>query len=147
VTRDEEIHDCPTGWVNQHIRGYVESGGARGHRWQGVTTLLITTRGRKTGKLRRTALIYGRDGDRYIIVASKGGAPTHPEWYLNLTANPAVDLQVGAEKFTARARTATPDEKPELWRLMNAVYAQYENYQARTTRDIPVVVLEPAGGG
>jgi deazaflavin-dependent oxidoreductase (nitroreductase family) len=142
MTPEEEVHDCPIGWVNQHIRGYVESDGRHGHHWHGVDTLLLTTRGRKTGKLRRTALIYGRDGDRYIIVASRGGAPTHPAWYLNLTADPEVRLQVGSEKFAARARTAAPDEKPALWRLMNSVYAQYENYQARTEREIPVVVLE-----
>ena len=141
----EEVHDSPVGWVNQHIRGYVESNGDKGHRWRGVNTLLLTMRGRKTGKLRRTALIYGHDGDLYTVVASKGGAKKHPEWYLNLTENPEVEVQVGAEKFSARARTATPEEKPALWRLMTSVWPEYDSYQARTKREIPVVVLEPSG--
>jgi deazaflavin-dependent oxidoreductase (nitroreductase family) len=138
----EDVHDSPVGWVADHIRGYVESDGEKGHRWRGVDTLLLTTRGRKSGKLRRTALIYGRDGDRYIVVASKGGAGKHPEWYLNLVANPEVEVQAGAAKFTARARTASAEEKPELWRLMTSVWPDYDAYQARTERDIPVVVLE-----
>ena len=114
------VVDSPVGWVNQHIRGYVESDGEKGHRWRGVDTLLLTTRGRKSGKLRRTALIYGRDGDRYVVVASKGGAAKHPQWYLNLATDPEVSVQVGAEKFTARARTAGAEEKPALWRTMTA---------------------------
>jgi deazaflavin-dependent oxidoreductase (nitroreductase family) len=138
----EEVHDSPVGWVNQHIRGYVESDGEKGHRWRGVNTLLLTTKGRKSGKLRRTALIYGREGDRYLVVASKGGAKNHPEWYLNLVDNPEVKVQVGADKFKARARTATPEEKPELWRLMTSIWPEYDSYQAKTKRDIPVVVLE-----
>src|SRR4029453_13429660 len=109
----EDVHDSPAGWVNDHIRRYVESDGENGRIWSGVDTLLLTTRGRKTGLLRRTALIFGRDGGDYLGVASQGGAARHPNWYLNLDADPAVEVQVGAEKFTARARTATPDEKPK----------------------------------
>ena len=142
MTPQEEVVDSPVGWVNQHIRGYVESDGEKGHHWRGVNTLLLTTKGRKSGKLRRTALIYGRDGDRYVVVASKGGAKKHPEWYLNLVENPEVEVQVGAEKFKARARTASTEEKPELWRLMTSIWPDYDNYQAKTKRDIPVVVLE-----
>jgi deazaflavin-dependent oxidoreductase (nitroreductase family) len=142
VTPQDEVFDSPVGWVAQHIQGYVESDGEKGHRWRGVDTLLLTTRGRKSGKLRRTALIYGRDGDRYLVVASKGGAQKHPEWYLNLAANPEVEVQVGADKFKARARTAGAEEKPELWRVMTSVWPDYDSYQARTKRDIPVVVLE-----
>jgi deazaflavin-dependent oxidoreductase (nitroreductase family) len=141
----EDIEDSPTGWVAQHIRGYVESDGEKGHHWRGVQTLLLTVRGRKSGKLRRTALIYGQDGDRYIVVASKGGAPEHPEWYLNLVANPEVQLQVGADKFTAKARTATAEEKPALWRLMTAIWPDYNSYQKKTKREIPVVLLESRG--
>ncbi|HEV8574230.1 MAG TPA: nitroreductase family deazaflavin-dependent oxidoreductase [Dehalococcoidia bacterium] len=142
MTPQDEVFDSPVGWVAQHIQGYVESDGEKGHRWRGVDTLLLTTRGRKSGKLRRTALIYGRDGDRYLVVASKGGAQKHPEWYLNLAANPEVEVQVGADKFKARARTAGAEEKPELWRVMTSVWPDYDSYQARTKRDIPVVVLE-----
>ena len=102
----EEVFDSPKGWVAQHIRRYVETDGRKGHRWRGVDTLLLTTRGRRSGKLRRTALIYGRDGDRYLVVASSGGAKRHPSWYLNLAENPEVWVQVDADRFAARARTA-----------------------------------------
>jgi deazaflavin-dependent oxidoreductase (nitroreductase family) len=139
----EEVFDSPVGWVAQHIRGYIESDGETGHRWRGVSTLLLTTRGRISGKLRRTALIYGRDGDSYVIVASKGGAEKHPEWYLNLVVNPEVEAQVGSEKFAAQGRTASAEEKPALWRLMTSIWPDYDRYQERTTREIPVIVLEP----
>ncbi len=138
----EEIVDSPTGWVARHVRRYVETDGRSGHKWNGRQTLLLTTRGRKSGKLRRTALIYGQDGDRYLLVASNGGARNHPFWYLNLTAQPEVQVQVGADKFTARARTAGAAEKPRLWRLMAAIWPDYDRYQKRTSRDIPVVIVE-----
>jgi len=142
--KPEEVLDSPTGWVRSHIHEYVETDGEKGRLWRGYPTLLLTTRGRKTGKLRRTALIYGQDGPNYILVASQGGAPKHPQWYLNLSANPEVALQVGAEKITGRARTATPEEKPRLWKLMTEVYPPYISYQEKTTRQIPVVIVEPA---
>jgi deazaflavin-dependent oxidoreductase (nitroreductase family) len=138
----EEVFDSPTRWVAQHVRRYVESDGKSGHRWSGVHTLLLTTRGRTSGKLRRTALIYSRDGDRYLVVASKGGAEQHPSWYLNLVENPDVEVQVGADRFLARARTATTKEKPRLWRIMASIWPEYDRYQARSSRDIPVVILE-----
>ena len=103
VASDEQVVDSPTAWVAKHINEYVASGGEKGHTWQGVPTLLLTTRGRKSRKLRRTALIYGRDGNSYVVVASIGGAPKHPLWYLNLVANPKVELQVGPEIIPARA--------------------------------------------
>lgn len=143
--RQEEVFDSPKGWVGRHIREYVESDGKKGHRWSGVDTLLLTTRGRKTGKLRRTALIYGRDGDRYLVVASAGGLPTHPSWYLNLAANPKVQVQVGPERFSAQAATAPPKERPRLWRLMTSIWPEYDRYQTRTERAIPVVVIERKG--
>lgn len=142
MTPQEEVFDSPRGWVGRHIRRYVETDGKSGHRWSGVDTLLLTTRGRKSGKLRRTALIYTRDGDRYLVVASSGGATKHPSWYLNLAENPDVGVQVGADRFTARALTATAEEKPGLWRLMTSVWPDYDRYQAKTERDIPVVILE-----
>ena len=144
MTDSEEVFDSPKGWVAKHIRGYVESDGRKGHRWNGVDTLLLTTHGRRTGKLRRTALIYGRDGDRYLVVASSGGARSHPSWYLNLSADPDVRVQVGDDSFTARAHTATAKEKPSLWRTMTSIWPEYDRYQAKTERDIPVVVLERA---
>lgn len=138
----EEPLESALGWVAEHARRYLETDGAEGHLWMGYPTLALVTRGRRSGKLRRQMLIYGRDGDNYIIVASKGGAADHPLWYLNLVAHPEVELQVKAERFHARARTATPEEKPRLWQMMTAIYPPYDEYQARTTRDIPVVILE-----
>lgn len=138
----EQLTDSPTGWVKDHIDRYVASEGEDGHFWNGVPTLLLTTRGRKSGKLRRTALIYGEDDGRYVIVASKGGAPAHPVWYLNLEANPEVYLQVGDETFTARARTATGEERARLWQVMAGVWPAYDDYKAKTDREIPVVVLD-----
>ena len=140
--RDDVVTDSPTGWVAKHIRRYVETDGKKGHRWSGVDTLLLTTRGRNTGKLRRTALIYGEDRGRYIVVASNGGARTHPHWYRNLAADPHVFVQVAGDRFEARARTATTRSKPRLWRLMASLWPEYERYQTRTTREIPVVTLE-----
>lgn len=139
---NEQVFDSPKGWVRRHIRDYVRTDGKKGHRWNGVDTLLITTRGRKTGKLRRTALIYGRDGDRYLVVASTGGGKAHPSWYLNLVEQPDLTIQVAAEVFAARARIATAEEKPELWAEMASIWPDYDRYQAKTSRDIPVVILE-----
>ncbi|MFJ8645843.1 nitroreductase family deazaflavin-dependent oxidoreductase [Streptomyces sp. NPDC093546] len=140
MDRQEEITDSPNEWVAQHIRHYLETNGqAR----PGMNDLLLTTRGRKSGKLRRTALVYVRDGeDRYIVAASNAGADQHPAWYLNLTANPNVTVQIGAETFPAAARTATPEEKPRLWALMVAAVPSYQGYQEATSRDIPVVILD-----
>jgi deazaflavin-dependent oxidoreductase (nitroreductase family) len=141
----EEVLDSPEGWVARHIRRYVASDGANGHEWRpGVFTLLLTTRGRRSGKLRRTALIYGRDGDRYLVVASLGGSARHPAWYLNLVEHPEVEVQVGAERFAATARPASAEEKPRLWALMTAIYPTYQSFQRKTRRDIPVVILERA---
>jgi deazaflavin-dependent oxidoreductase (nitroreductase family) len=144
VDHSEEVHDSPTGWVAAHIRAYVESDGEAGHTWRGVPTLLLTTRGRKTGLLRRSALIYGRDGDAFVLVASKGGAPGHPLWYLNLDADPEVRIQVGADHLAARARTAAGDERARLWDIMTEIWPDYETYRRRTGRQIPVVAVEPA---
>jgi len=137
-----QVVDSPTEWVADHIKRYVETDGEEGHEWRGTTCLLLTTTGRKSGKRYRTALIYGKDGDKYMIVGSRGGAPTHPQWYLNLLDNPEVDLQVKADKFKARARVATGDERARLWKIMAAIFPNYDEYQAKTTREIPLVVLE-----
>ncbi|MEV4096717.1 nitroreductase family deazaflavin-dependent oxidoreductase [Streptosporangium saharense] len=139
---DPEVYDSTTDWVARHIRRYVESDGADGHIYQGIPTLLLTTRGRRSGKLRRTALIYGEDEGRYLLVASNGGSAGHPAWYLNLTEDPVVAVQVGPDKFTARARTATAEEKPHLWRLMASIFPLYDTYQAKAPREIPLVILE-----
>jgi deazaflavin-dependent oxidoreductase (nitroreductase family) len=134
----------PTGWVADHTRQYLESDGANGHIWLNDTpALLLTVTGRRTGRLRRTPLFYGKDGDNYLVVASNGGSDTPPEWYLNLAADPHVELQVGGERFRAVARDATPEEKPRLWQIMTGIWPDYDNYQASTERQIPVTVLEP----
>lgn len=135
--------DPPGGWQRQHLEQYVASNGAEGHHWQGTTTLLLTTIGRRSGTARRTPLIYGRYGDEYLIVASKGGAADHPEWYLNLSADPRVRLQVGAEIVDAVARTATAEEKAQRWPVMTSQWPAYDDYQTKTDRDIPLVIIEP----
>jgi deazaflavin-dependent oxidoreductase (nitroreductase family) len=130
----------------EHVKRYIETDGEEGHDWRnGAPVLLLTTTGRRSGEERTTPLIYGRHGDDYLIVASKGGAPDPPAWYLNLSDDPEVQLQVKADRFRARARTATPDEKPELWQAMAAIWPDYDAYQTRTDREIPVVVLEREG--
>jgi deazaflavin-dependent oxidoreductase (nitroreductase family) len=136
--------DPPGGWQREHLRAYVQSNGAAGHEWRpGVMTLLLTTTGRRSGQTHRTPLIYGVDGDRYVVVASKGGSDTHPMWYLNLEANPAVRVQVADAIFDARARTASEEERSQLWPLMTDVWPLYDEYQDRTSREIPLVILEP----
>ena len=131
---------------DEHVRRYRETGGAVGHIWrEGSTILLLTTSGRKTGEKRTIPLIYAQDGDRYVIVASKGGAPEHPGWYLNLSKDPVVEVQVLDDVFQAHARTAEGDERERLWRLANEVWPHYDEYATRTERRIPVVVLERTG--
>jgi deazaflavin-dependent oxidoreductase (nitroreductase family) len=139
----EEVLDSPVGWVAKHVRAYVESGGQEGHLFHGLPTLLLTTRGRRTGTLRRTALIYGRAGDSYLVVASNGGSRQHPAWYLNLVESPDVSVQVRGEIFDANARVATARERPLLWDQMATVFPTYNTYQAKAGREIPVIMVEP----
>ncbi|MFG3706725.1 nitroreductase family deazaflavin-dependent oxidoreductase [Micromonospora sp. NPDC047670] len=134
-----KVHDSPNAWIAEHIRRFEETAGRPR---PGVNDLLLTTRGRRTGELRRTALVYARDGDRYVVAASNRGSDHHPAWYLNLLADPYVTVQVGAETFGARARPATADERPRQWRLMVSTMSEYAAYQQRITREIPVVLLE-----
>jgi deazaflavin-dependent oxidoreductase (nitroreductase family) len=126
----------------EHVDRYRQTDGEEGHEWQGTTVLILTTTGRRSGEERSTPLIYGTHGDDYIVVASKGGAPEHPAWYLNLTETPDVDVQVKGDRFRARARTATAQERPELWSTMTKCWPAYDEYQTKTDREIPVVVLE-----
>jgi deazaflavin-dependent oxidoreductase (nitroreductase family) len=127
----------------EHVERYEETDGKEGHEWRpGVYTLILTTTGRRSGQPRPTPLIYGtHDGD-YLVVASKGGSDEPPAWYRNLTEHPEVEVQVEGDRFRARARTADADEKPALWREMAGIWPAYDEYQQRTDRDIPVVVLE-----
>ncbi|MDQ1426317.1 MAG: hypothetical protein QOD72_3815 [Acidimicrobiaceae bacterium] len=129
----------------EHVRRYRETDGVVGHDWrEGSSVLLLTTKGRKTGEDRTAPLIYARDGDRYVIVASQGGAPEDPGWYRNLSKTPEVELQVKDAVFPARARTAEGEERERLWRKANEVWPHYDEYARRTEREIPVVVLERA---
>jgi deazaflavin-dependent oxidoreductase (nitroreductase family) len=127
-----------------HVNRYIDTDGAEGHEWEGAHTLILTTRGRRTGEARRNALIYGRHGDDYLVVGSKGGAPKPPAWYVNLQADPEVEVQVLGDRFPARARTATPEERAALWPTMTREWPAYDEYQKRTSREIPIVILERA---
>jgi deazaflavin-dependent oxidoreductase (nitroreductase family) len=129
-----------------HVQKYVETDGEIGHIWNGATVLLLTTTGNKTGKRRTLPLIYGTDGKDFLVVASKGGAPNHPAWYLNLTHNPLAQIQVKAKKFSVKARTSTEAERERHWDIVTRVWPNYDQYVERTTRLIPVVVLSPIEG-
>ncbi|MBO1332108.1 nitroreductase family deazaflavin-dependent oxidoreductase [Streptomyces sp. VRA16 Mangrove soil] len=136
----------PTGWVADQARTYEESGGTKGTTIQGVPCLLLDYQGRKSGQWRRTVLIYGRDGDDLLIVASYGGSDKHPLWYVNLQANPDVRLRVGTERFTARAETLPAEEKARVWDSLVELFPRYAEYQKKTSRDIPVVRLVRTDG-
>lgn len=128
---------------DEHVRRYRETDGAVGHIWRrGAKTLLLTTRGRKTGEPRTAPLIYESSPNGYVIVASNGGAQKHPGWYRNLLRDPHVEVQVEGNVFPAEARTATGEERAELWRLAVQQWPPYDEYQTRTSREIPLVVLE-----
>ncbi|WP_066946013.1 nitroreductase family deazaflavin-dependent oxidoreductase [Streptomyces lushanensis] len=146
MAQDDNVVISPTGWVAEQAKTYEESNGARGTEVQGAPCLLLDYRGRRTGQWRRTVLIYGRDGDDYLIVASMGGADVHPLWFLNLEANPDVRLRVGAERFDARAETLSPEEKARVWPGLVEVFPPYEEYSKKTDRDIPVVRLTRVAG-
>ncbi len=127
----------------EHVRRYQETDGEVGYEWNGAPSLLLTTTGRKSGAARTSPLIFGRDGEDYLVVASVGGMPNHPAWYLNLVADPHASIQVRAEHVDVVARTASSEEKPRLWQIVNEVWPNYDVYQSRTERVIPVVILTP----
>jgi deazaflavin-dependent oxidoreductase (nitroreductase family) len=135
ATSDDEL------FLDEHVRVYRETDGRRGYHWRGTTILLLTTLGRRSGEQRTTPLIHQVDGDRCVVVASKGGAPANPAWFENLIAEPAVTLQVLDEVFGARASVAEGAERERLWALMTEVWPAYDEYQQKTDRQIPVVVL------
>jgi len=142
-------------WMREHLRVYLESDGKHGHYFDAsarggpsaVPSLLLTTLGRRSGESLQLPLFYGEVPGGYAIVASKGGAPSHPAWYLNLREQPLVDVQVGARKFKARARVAEGEERAAIWKKMNEVWPFYDDYQSQTDREIPVVLLEPLDSG
>ncbi|MFN8111994.1 MAG: nitroreductase family deazaflavin-dependent oxidoreductase [Solirubrobacterales bacterium] len=125
----------------EHVRVYRETDGERGYHWRGTTILLLTTTGRKSGERRTTPLIHRTDGDRYVVVASKGGAPEHPDWFANLSADPDVEVQVKGERFAVEPSVAEGDERERLWKAMAEVWPDYDDYAKRTDREIPVVIL------
>ena len=154
VDVDKAIRDLEAGttpaWITEHLRRYRESGGAEGHLFDStvvggrglVPSLLLTTIGRRSGQKHTSPLFYSTAGTAYVVAASKGGAETHPGWYLNLRANPVVEVQVGRGQFTARARVAAGKEREQLWEQLVQLYPPYRDYQQKTKREIPVIVLE-----
>jgi deazaflavin-dependent oxidoreductase (nitroreductase family) len=129
-----------------HLPLYRLTGGVIGHRIGKITTLILTVTGAKSGLPRSTGLNYRRDGENFVVIASKGGVADHPTWFKNLLQNPEAEVQAGRQKVKVRARIATPTEKPRLWALMTEHYKGFDHYQESTDREIPVVVLEPIRG-
>lgn len=128
---------------DEHVRQYEATGGKTGHDWNATSCLILHTLGRKTGTTRKYPLIYGRDGDDFVLIASKGGAPEHPGWYLNVLANPEVKIQVWDRVMSATARTGTAADKARVWPAMARQWPGYDDYQTKTQRDIPVVLIRP----
>ncbi|MBM7507616.1 nitroreductase family deazaflavin-dependent oxidoreductase [Nocardioides salarius] len=138
MTSAIDLHGAP------HVARYLETNGEDGYHWRnGTTVLILFTTGRRSGEPRTNALIFRPWGDAYLVIASKGGADSPPAWFLNLSDDPEVEVQVKDRRIPVRARVATPDEKPEMWRTMVEAWPDYDDYQASTDREIPVVVLEP----
>lgn len=135
----------PSPWepIAEHVERYLATDGDDGFEWEGAHVVILTTTGAKSGKVRRTPLIRVKDGDRYLVVASQGGAPTHPHWYHNLVANPEATVQDRAEVVDVRARVADDDEREQLWPVATEQWPDYDAYQEATDRQIPLVVLEP----
>jgi deazaflavin-dependent oxidoreductase (nitroreductase family) len=151
MTEPRKPTELPS-WIKDHMSRYIATNGEDGYLWDAslgggkgmIPTLLLTTTGRKSGQALTLPLIFGRSGPDYVVVASKGGAPAHPAWYLNLEANPRVQVQVKSDKFSALAHTADSRERASLWPMMVGIYGPYEHYQTKTDRQIPVVVLSRA---
>jgi len=137
-------------WIRDHVKLYLEDPD-KGRMWDStpaggpgvLACLLLSTRGRKTGNRSTLPLLYGEAGGAFVIIASKGGAPAHPAWYLNLMAEPECEIQVGRDHHKVKARVAEGEERAKLWHLMEDIYPPYNDYQAATERQIPVVVLDP----
>jgi deazaflavin-dependent oxidoreductase (nitroreductase family) len=143
MPRTDDVTESPDPSVSEHVRRYLDTNGIDGHLEGGATNLLLTHRGRKTGQLHRTALFYGKDGDSHVLVASGSViTATHPQWYLNLMKNPVAEVQVLADRFVVRARTAEGSERERLWALMTRMAPVYHTYESRSPRVIPVVVLD-----
>ena len=140
---DQNYEPSPWEPIAEHVERYLATDGEDGAVWEGAPTIILTTTGARSGKTRRTPLIRVTDGDRYLVVASMGGAPQSPNWYFNMVANPEVTVQDRAEVHELSARVASADEKAALWPLATAVWPASDDYQAGTGRDIPLVICEP----
>lgn len=125
----------------EHVRVYRKTGGERGYHWRGTTILLLTTTGRTSGEERTTPLIHRTDDDRWFVVASNGGAEEHPDWFKNLSDDPEIEIEVKDETIPVSASTVEGDERERLWKLMTEVWPDYDSYQAKTDREIPIVAL------
>ena len=132
-------------FLKLHHKIYTATGGRVGHKMIGVPTLMLYTTGRRSGQTRVNSLVYAKDGDDLLVVASNGGADKPPGWLHNVVANPDVEVQVGTDKFRARAKTVTGPEREKLWNELVAIYAPYTDYQKATERQIPVVLCERVG--
>jgi F420H(2)-dependent quinone reductase len=141
-----EYEPSPSEWAAKQVAEFEASGGSRGNTMRGMPVIILTTRGAKTGKIRKTPLMRVENEGRYAVVASLGGAPKHPVWYYNVKANPHVELQDGPVKQDMIAREVTGDEKAKWWEVAVDAYPDYADYQRKTDRQIPVFVLEPADG-
>jgi F420H(2)-dependent quinone reductase len=141
---DGEYEASPWDWVSTQVEQYERTGGRDGGLLEGKPVVILTTRGRKSGKLRKAALMRVERDGRYAVVASMGGAPRNPVWYLNLVADPTVTLQDGDQVLSMRARTATPEERREWWPAATAAWPPYDEYQTKTDREIPIVLFDPA---
>lgn len=128
---------------DEHVRQYEATSGQTGFAWNGTQILILRTKGRTSGELRKAPLIFGRDGADYLVVASKGGSDEHPGWYKNLSAFPDIEVQVKGDVLPVHARTATAEEKKRLWPVMTKEWVDYDKYQKSTSRDIPLVILSP----
>jgi deazaflavin-dependent oxidoreductase (nitroreductase family) len=140
-----EYQPSPAQWVRDQVETYERSGGTEGTTLRGMPVVIVTSRGARSGKVRKNPLMRVEHDGRYALVASQGGAPTHPRWYFNLVADPHVELQDGPKKSDMVAREVTGEEKELWWNRAVEAYPDYADYQQRTERQIPVFVLEPVG--
>ncbi|HBD84026.1 MAG TPA: nitroreductase family deazaflavin-dependent oxidoreductase [Dehalococcoidia bacterium] len=141
-----EYIPSPTEWVRNQVELYESSGGTEGTSLNGLAVIIVTNKGRKTGSIRKTPLMRVADGDNYVLVASRGGAPTHPVWYYNLQADPNVEIRDGVDVHSMKVREVEDSaERQRLWDIAVEAFPPYQEYQDKTDRSIPVFIAEPAG--
>tara|TARA_Y100000815_G_scaffold122003_1_gene110114 strand:+ start:164 stop:595 length:432 start_codon:yes stop_codon:yes gene_type:complete len=141
-----EYIPSPTEWVRNQVELYESSGGTEGTSLNGLAVIIVTNKGRKTGAIRKTPLMRVADGDNYVLVASRGGAPTHPVWYYNLQADPNVEIRDGVDVHSMKVREVEDStERQRIWDIAVEAFPPYQQYQDKTDRSIPVFIAEPAG--